>query len=92
MKNIEGIPKAHRVNCPPRIGLVVCNDLKDGASAKSLQGFYGRVFLAVLRSVQGLSNMAPNCFRKRFKISPRRPDPPNGFGPDLHYISIRILV
>jgi hypothetical protein len=66
MKDVNDISKAHGVDRPPCIGLVVYNDLKDRPASKSLKRFYGRIFLATLRRIKRLPDVTLNGFRKSF--------------------------
>jgi len=66
MENVDGISNPHRVNSAPCVSLVVCNDLKNRASAKSSESFDRRILLTALCRVKGLPHMTLNGFRKRF--------------------------
>jgi hypothetical protein len=91
MKDINGIAKAHRVDRPPCIGMVVYNDLQDGP-LNPFRAFTVGYSSPHLCCIKGLAYVALNVFRKSFQISPRRRDPPDRFRSAIHYTSILILV
>jgi len=65
VQNIDGIVKTHRLNRTPRIAVVRSYNFEHAGAAEAFQWFSGGIGPAFLSGEQSMSNISPDCTRKR---------------------------
>src|SRR2546429_9680204 len=76
MKHVDGLGEAHRIDRAVGAAVVVLHDFENRGTAKRFQWFRRIVLLAVLREIQGETDLLPDALWKRTKVPSTAPDPP----------------
>jgi hypothetical protein len=88
-------PKTDGINCAIGIAVMGSDDFQYRTPAEAPERFNGRIFLAALRSVKCLSDVALHEFRAGLQVLPSRTDPSDPLELAIHfnvYTHIRIIV